>query len=78
MPRPGKVPLKKLTVTIPVDLYREVEAIVSVGKRWISEVDFIRHAVANEVDRWRASGHHIPETPSPSDVGAKQERRTLR
>ena len=63
MPRPGKVPLRKLTVTLPEELYREVEAIVGGGKRWISEVDFVRHAVANEVDRWRRE--HLGIVPPP-------------
>ena len=73
MTRPGKVPLKKLTVTIPFDLYRDVEAIVIGGKRWISEVDFIRHAVANEVDRWK---REHPGTPASAEAVSAFGRRT--
>ena len=68
MARPGKVPLRKLTVTLPENLYRDVEAIVSTGKRWISEVDSIRQAVSEEVDRWKAAGHRLPEGTGPAGV----------
>ncbi len=68
MPHPGKVPLKKVTLAFPHDLYGDVEQIVRNGRRWISEADFIRHAVANEVDRWKAAGHRLPEGPSPADL----------
>ena len=61
MPHPGKVPLLKITLAIPRDLYGDVSAIVRIGQRWISEADFIRHAVANEVERWKAAGHRLPE-----------------
>ena len=68
MPHPGKVPLKKLTVTLPESLYRDVETIVLTGKRWISEVDFVRQAVSDQVDRWKAAGHRLPEGPSTADL----------
>jgi Arc/MetJ-type ribon-helix-helix transcriptional regulator len=69
MPHPGKVPLKKITLALPEDVYRDVENIVKVGRRWISEADFIRHAVANEVERWKAQGHQMPAGPSPAEFG---------
>jgi Arc/MetJ-type ribon-helix-helix transcriptional regulator len=65
MPHPGKVPLAKVTLAFPEDLYRDVQHIVRSGRRWISEADFIRHAVANEVERWKAAGHQLPAGPSP-------------
>lgn len=68
MPRPGKVPLKKVTLAMPEELYTEVEHIVRIGRRWISEADFIRNAVANEVERWKAAGHRLPEGPGPGDL----------
>ena len=68
MPHPGKVPLAKVTLAIPTDLYADVGHIVRSGRRWISEADFIRHAIANEVDRWKAAGHRLPEGPSPADL----------
>ncbi len=75
MARPGKVLLKKVTLAMPEELYTEVEHIVRVGRRWISEADFIRNAVANEVERWKAAGHRLPEGPSPGDlVEAVRER----
>ncbi len=60
MPRPGKVPLKKVTVTLPKSLYDDVERIVFNGKRWISEVDFIRQAVSDQVERWKRENPYGP------------------
>jgi Arc/MetJ-type ribon-helix-helix transcriptional regulator len=76
MARPGKVPLRKLTVTLPESLYKDVEAIVLTGKRWISEVDFIRQAVSDQVDRWKAAGHQLPAGPSPGSFveGVSRDR----
>ena len=68
MPHPGKVPLQKVTLAFPQDLYRDVQSIVRTGRRWISEADFIRGAVANEVERWKAAGHVLPAGPGPADV----------
>ena len=77
MPHPGKVPLEKVTLAIPADLYADVTQIVRLGRRWISEADFIRHAVANEVDRWKSAGHRLPEGPSPAEVveGVRPDRK---
>ena len=77
MPHPGKVPLEKVTLAIPADLYADVSNIVKMGRRWISEADFIRHAIANEVDRWKAAGHRLPEGPGPGDLveEVRRERR---
>jgi hypothetical protein len=61
MPHPGKVTLKKVTLAFPQDLYGEVSQIVKGGHRWISEAAFIRHAVANEVDRWKKE--HLGTVP---------------
>lgn len=75
MPRPGKVPLHRLTITLPEELYLDVERIVGAGKRWISEVDFIRHATSDAVDKWRsehpASAGPLPGGPYPPTRGEK-------
>ena len=77
MPHPGKVPLEKVTLAIPADLYADVSNIVKMGRRWISEADFIRHAIANEVERWKSAGHRLPEGPGPGDLveEVRRERR---
>jgi hypothetical protein len=55
MAGPGKkrVPLTKVTVSLPSGLFEDVGAIVNSERRWISAVDFIRWAVANEVEHWK-------------------------
>ena len=63
MPHPAKVPLHKMNLALPQDLYDEVTQIVRGSRRWISEADFIRNAVANEVDRWRRD--HLGIVPPP-------------
>lgn len=68
MPHPGKVPLEKITLSFPADTLKDVRSIVSSAHRWISEADFIRHAVANEVQRYQAAGHRLPEGPGPADL----------
>lgn len=78
MPHPGKVPLEKVTLAIPSDLYADVRSIVRSGRRWISEADFIRHAVANEVERWKAAGHRLPEGPGPADLVEEVRRERKR
>jgi Arc/MetJ-type ribon-helix-helix transcriptional regulator len=52
----GRVPYEKVNVALPMELYREIESIVGTGRRWMSVVDFIRFACANEVERWK-EGH---------------------
>lgn len=78
MPHPGKVPLKKITLAVPADLYGDVTQIVRMGRRWISEADFIRHAIANEVDRWKSGGHRLPEDPGPTEFSTRSDRRPPR
>ena len=58
---PPKVPLQRMTLTLPLELYTDVQQIVKSGRRWISEADFVRHAVANEVDRWKRE--HLGTVP---------------
>ena len=58
----GRVPYEKVNVALPLELYREIETIVGTGKRWMSVVDFIRFACANEVERWRET-HRAPPVP---------------
>ncbi len=50
-----------MTLTLPLELYTDVQQIVKSGRRWISEADFVRHAVANEVDRWKRE--HLGSVP---------------
>ena len=77
MPHPGKVPLEKVTLAIPAELYSDVSSIVKTGRRWISEADFIRNAIANEVERWKSAGHRLPEGTGPADLvdEVRRERR---
>jgi Arc/MetJ-type ribon-helix-helix transcriptional regulator len=72
--RPGKVGLKKLTVTIPDTLFTEIEQIVLRGERFISEVDFIRQAASDQVERWKKdhAGPEVSETIVPL---SKKERK---
>lgn len=75
MPHPGRVPLKKVTIAIPGDLYSDVTEVVRAGRRWISEADFIRHAVANEVDRYKTDhGGQIPLPPGTVTMPERKRR----
>lgn len=60
----GRVPYEKVNVALPMELYREIQSIVGTGTRWMSVVDFIRFACANEVERWN-EGHTGSQISEP-------------
>ena len=46
MPAPTRtrVPVEKVTVTLPATLYREIGEVVRADGGWLSSIDFIREA----------------------------------
>ena len=67
-PKKSRVPVEKLTVTLPQGMYQEVIGIINVEHGWLSAIDFIREATKEKVDRWKSAGHRLPEGPSPADL----------
>ena len=55
MPAPtrSRVPVEKLTVTLPATLYRDMGEIVRADGGYMSIIDFMREAAREKIDRWR-------------------------
>ena len=49
----SRVPVEKVTATLPKGMYEEVVAIVREGKSWLSAIDFIRESVKEKLERWK-------------------------
>ena len=64
----GKHPYERLHIAVPIGLFREAEAVVQSEGKWLSLADFARDAIKEKVDRWKASGHRLPEGPGPGDL----------
>lgn len=73
----AKVPLKRMNVALPAELFDEITAIVKSARRWLSEVDFVRNAAYEAVERYREE-HPGPAGPEPGRLPSddtKERRR---
>jgi hypothetical protein len=60
----GKVKLEKVTLALPSGLLEEIGVIVRSERRWISDLEYIRWALASAVESYRKE-HPGPAGPDP-------------
>jgi len=48
------IPTERVTVLIPEGLYAEMVEVMTHEKKWVDRVEFVRQAVREKVDRWKA------------------------
>ncbi len=63
----ARVPLKRMNLALPAELFDEITAIVKSAKRWMSEVDFVRNAAYEAAVRYREE-HPGPAGPDPGHL----------
>lgn len=47
-------------------------------QRWITEAAFVRDAVIEKIERWKAEGHRLPAGPGPEELGRGPKSKTAR
>lgn len=62
-PRRRKAPTKQMWATVEQGYYDDVGRMMESEKRWKDEAAFVRDAIIEKVNRWRA-GHTSPPGPS--------------
>ena len=72
----GKVKLEKVTLALPTGLLEEIGVIVRSERRWISDLEYIRWALASAVESYRKE-HPGPSGPDPGQItpGDPKDRR---
>jgi hypothetical protein len=48
------IPTERVTVLIPEGLYAEMVEVMTRERKWVDRVEFVRQAVREKVDRWKA------------------------
>ena len=77
MPAPTRtrVPVEKVTVTLPATLYREISEVVRSDGGWLSSIDFIREASREKLERYKAAhGGQIPFPPGTVTMPERKRR----